>query len=233
MRLPALHRSHGAGNIAVPFDRRPETGELAALAALGADIFELRLDMAGCDSPEQAHELARAFKGFPLIATARSVAEGGRANDDQMRLMLLAATVEYASAIDIELASSSLHDRVIRMASSHECDLIVSFHHFGATPDSGKLAQLSRDAFALGADVFKIACLTRNEDEVGRLAALLAAGKEFGKKIAAMGMGDSQLARDSRVKLGRAGSFFVFARSAKETAPGQPEIEWLAEKLAD
>ena len=233
MRLPSLHRANGTGNIAVPFTRRPAAGELDALARQGADIFELRIDLAECSTPEQVRKTAESFAGFPLIATARSVAEGGRAAGDQLRRELLAACADHASAIDIELASPGLHNDIAAMAAGRACDMIVSSHHLDATPDSEKLAELAEAAFAVGADVFKIACMVSNEGDVQRLAELVASGRENGRKIAAMGMGDSDLARESRATLGRAGSFFVFARAADATAAGQPGIEWLARRLAD
>ena len=232
MRLPALHRANGAGNIAVPFIRRPAAGELEDIAGQGADIFELRLDLLEESARRQAREIAGSFAGFPLIATARSSAEGGGGGDDRQRESLLAAAAACAWALDIELASSGLHAAVGEIAARHECDLIVSAHRLDATPDAGELARLADAAFALGADVFKIACLVKDEEDVRRLADLVAAGRQDGRKIAAMGMGDSDLACKSRARLGRAGSFFVFARSKDATAAGQPSVQWLARRLA-
>ena len=233
MRLPAPHRANGAGNIAVPFTESPAAGELATLTEQGADIFELRLDLIASATPQQAGKIASAFAGFPLIATARSIAEGGRNCAGQERVGLLAAAAEHAWAIDIELASRDLHEAVAKLAAEHNCDLIVSSHHFDATPDPEKLTRLAQNAFAIGADVFKIACQVASQADVNNLADLIAAGGKDSQRIAAMGMGDSELARQSRVQLAKAGSLFVFASARNATAAGQPSLQWLARQLAN
>lgn len=225
-----LPRRRG-GSIAVPFARAADPDELERLAGAGADFFELRIDLAGCDSPEDAERMAASFGGRPLICACRSAAEGGRGGADHERLMMLAATVRHAHALDVELSSPQILPQAALLASENGCELVVSLHFLDGTPDLGDLEELAEQAAAAGAGVIKVAATCSGDGDVDTLAELLRREREKGRDIAVMGMGDSDVAAESRVRLAKLGSVFVFARAELESAPGQPGLKWLAERL--
>lgn len=229
--LPALCRPKGASNIVVAFSREPKEGELATLTKQGADIFELRLDLAGCTDPTVAAAMASKFTNYPLIATDRSRLEGGNGGDDNQRLTLLAATTTYANAIDLELSSTSILNQVSQVVHGNNCELILSYHHFGATPKLAKLETLMQQAFQAGADIFKVACKVNDQQDLDTLTKLLIKAQSNNQRLAVMGMGESDLAKQSRSLLGLAGSQFVFAQTGEPTAPGQPNLAWLNQLL--
>ncbi len=226
----SLPRREG-GAIAVPFDRAAKPGEIEGLEGDGADIFELRLDMAGSPSPEDAERMAASFGGRPLICTCRSAAEGGRGGADHERLMALAATVRHAHALDVELSSPSILPQAALLAAENGCELVVSLHFLDGTPELGDLEELAEQAAAAGADLIKVATTVSADGDVDTLAELLKRERDRGREIAVMGMGDGEAAAESRVRLAKLGSAFVFARAEIESAPGQPGLKWLAERL--
>ncbi|MBF2734542.1 MAG: type I 3-dehydroquinate dehydratase [Betaproteobacteria bacterium AqS2] len=98
--------------IALPCSAAPDPAELADLAARGADLFELRLDLSAIATADEAAAAAQGFAGHRLIATCRSEREGGRPRPDAERLALLRACAPHAAAIDIELSSTEIFDAV-------------------------------------------------------------------------------------------------------------------------
>lgn len=230
MSKTTLPRIDG-GAIALPFDRAAKHDELAQLRKQGADIFELRLDLAGNPTQAQAAMLSASFAGHPLIATCRHPDEGGQGDADVARLSRLAACVEHASALDIELAAASILPEAKILATKHGCELIVSFHDLNATPELARLENIMDDAFAAGATVAKIVTTVTTEADLANLQELLALARSTNRPLAIMGMGETDLALRSRLELARAGSLFVFARAGLETTPGQPELAWLASQL--
>ncbi len=147
-------------------------------------------------------------------------------------MVLLAACVDYACALDVELASTHMLNTARKLTDGTECDLILSYHHFGNTPPLADLLRLHDLAIAAGADVFKVSTRTANANDIACLASLLEHGQRSGIRIAVMGVGDTEVAAQSRVELGRAGSCFVFAQAGQSSAPGQPDLAWLASRLA-
>ena len=224
----------GSGKIAVSFSRLPHSAEeLKTLDARGGDLFELRLDLAARTARSRAiSKMAAAFAGWPLIVTARSKAEGGTLNCPEKQARLLMAAASNASAIDLELASQSFREEIRAAANAHGCELILSHHDLATTPPLAELNRLMDEAFAAGADLFKLTTTTSTPEHIEILAEVLAQAKRASRKIAVMGMG--KLAGVSRLRLAREGSQFVFAciSEAESTATGQPTLDWLAERLA-
>ena len=219
------------GSIALAFDRFPREGELDGLLAAGADMFELRLDMAGCKEPDEAEELAAAFSGAPMVATCRSEGDGGRGGEDYERLLLLSATVRHATAIDIELSSASILSQAAMVSGSNGCELVVSHHDTKGTPSLDHLLSVADQAAAEGADIVKVATTANSDDDVDTLVKLMERQSELGREAAVMGMGANEFSGPSRVRLAAAGSVYVFAQAGIESAPGQPSLAWLASEL--
>lgn len=230
--IPRPRRPAGAGGIAVSFARAPRPAELAELTARGTDLFELRLDLAGVRSAQEASLLAETFAGHKMLATARSTAEGGAADNDALRLEVLSAAAPHACALDVELSSRVLAGQAAKVCRAHGCELVLSFHSYHATPSLDELRTMADGAFEAGADLFKAAVTISGTTDTDTLSSLLAAGVQAGRRLAVMGVGKGKRARESRLRLAREGSQFVFAHAGEPTADGQPNLDWLAAKLA-
>ena len=226
-RLP---RRQG-GSIAIPFDKAAEQGEAARLRDEGADIFELRLDLAEADSPEAAEAMASSFSGFPLVCTCRSSDEGGKGGEDYERLMLIAATVGHAHAIDVEMSSAAILAQAAMLAQNNGCELILSYHDLTGTPSKDALDETAEQAHQAGASIIKVVTTTSSDADVDILSKFLHGQLEKERDIAVMGMSTGDTARQSRARLAKEGSVFVFASVGLESAPGQPSLQWLAEQL--
>ncbi len=102
--------------------------EFARLAALRADLVEVRLDSLADPAPERIV----AAVGAKLILTCRPVWEGGRfSGNEDSRLNLLRRGIDAGAAwIDIELNAAE------KLGSPGASRLIVSHHDFTSTPAS-------------------------------------------------------------------------------------------------
>lgn len=191
------------------------------------DLVELRCDLMDDYSPD---ELA-AFRSDapPRLLTIRHAREGGRWNDSEAsRVARYRALLPHVQAVDVEIESEAF---VPVAAAAHEAGRCVvgSFHDFSATPDIERLRTLIARGAREGADIVKIATWTAREEEVDRLASLLAAPRE--KPLAVMGMGPLGVA--SRQRLAAAGACLVYGFLDDATAPGQlSAAEWV-ERLSE
>lgn len=228
--MSALPRIEG-GAIAVPFARGADADELAQLRSRGADLFELRLDLAGCTDPKEAAELAASFAGHPLIVTCRSAKDGGEGGDDVERLLLIAAAIEHATAIDVELSAAPILPQAAELAKANACELIVSYHDFKQLPTSDFLAEITQQALVANADIVKIAVTVASQNEIDALVAFTEQNVAAGHVMAVMGMGDEIYAANSRVQLANSGSLFVFGAGDTNTAPGMPQLDWLVQNM--
>lgn len=225
MPLPRI----AGGAIAVAFNRAITPAELADLQGSGADIFELRLDLLDKDiAIEEVEQISASFADAPLIITCRAANEGGCELNDEERLLRYASAINYATAVDIELASTALLDKLRPMLQDRDIELILSYHNLTTTPARALLADIVADCFANEADICKIATTVNNEADIEILLDLLAQEQQ---PLAVMGMGELELAGTSRVKLAQAGSLFVFAQGPHATATGQPALCWLQNKI--
>ena len=221
----------GTPRIVAPIFRGgiPES-ELRAFARQGGDIAEIRLDLAGAETPGAAADLARAVGAvFPVIVTARAAFEGGRwKGDESARLAALAAALEFADAVDIELAAEAIRARAVDAAHAGGKRVIMSRHNFGGTDSRAALEEALQNARDHGADIFKIACAVADKSDAARMLDFVRERRdEFPLIATAMGEGD--IARRTRLELARNGSLIAFAAADGASAPGQ---QTLAETVA-
>ena len=199
-----------------------------ALPPGAVDFFELRVDHFAGD-PRQ---LLRAAPGLraPLIVTVRHPAEGGAgALSVAQRRELYGQFLPVAKFIDIELRSVRQLAGSVADARSRGARLIVSAHFFKSTPSLTRLEILRDRAFAAGADIFKVATLTRTLRDVLTLASLLA--RSPGLPLSVMGMG--KFGKLSRPLLACAGSVLNYGFLDKVQVPGQWAAPLLKERLAE
>lgn len=205
-----------------------ESREINKALKTGADMLEIRLDTFTKREIKQAGEALKRLKArnIPTLLTIRSAKEGGKGRlTETERLALFTEFIPLASAIDIELSSKSILQKVIKAAKSKKKLVIVSFHDFKATPGNKRLLSIIKDARDVGADIVKLATKTKGDGELKRLAGLLSENKDL--IVIAMGSGGAA----SRVFFPMLGSLITYAGIAGANAPGQLSINKLKSEL--
>lgn len=209
----------------------PSSGALSCALKLkpgAVDVLELRLDHFAEDTRPLSRALPRLK--FPLIITARHPQEGGAGNLTAVRRReLYAEFLPAAAFIDAELRSAAQLAATIADARARGVRVILSAHFFKNTPTLAKLESLRDRAFAAGADIFKIATLTRTMRDVITLATLLARSPR--RQLSVMGMGE--FGKLSRPLLANAGSVLNYGYLDAAQVPGQWPAPLLKERLAE
>ena len=194
----------------------------AKLKPGGVDILELRLDAL---EPELAAvRRMLPLLRLPVLITARHPAEGGLGRlSARRRRELFVEFLPRASLLDVELRSIRSMRGVIASARARGVIVVVSDHHFRATPALARMRARQRRAFAAGADVFKLAAAAGDARSMSRLLGFAACHSPGPRAI--MGMG--KFGQVSRLVLARAGSVLNYGYLDRPNAPGQ----WEAREL--
>jgi 3-dehydroquinate dehydratase-1 len=190
------------------------------------DILEIRLDGMSGHMEALMIELER-FKGFPLLFTARCQDEGGLEKlDAPERSDLLLRVAEFATWIDVELASFESMQQAIHEIRSQEVGLVLSYHNFDQTPaefEMQRLIDLSEEA-----DIVKIAVQHNDVDDLARCTRIL---QRNDHPMSMMGMGE--LAAVSRLLYAQHGSLLNYGYLGSEpTAPGQWSAEMMKQAIS-
>jgi len=180
-----------------------------------AEMAEIRLDLMDLSDLEIEKIFSQPVK---LIATCRQ----GKFNDEERKKKLIKAIQSGASYVDIEIESNDDFKKEIKkIAKSHKCKLIISFHDFDKTPSTEELNKIVDDCFSEGADIAKIACKANTENDAVRILSLYV----HHKNLVALGMGEKgMITRVASLLLGAPFSFASIG-TGKETASGQIEFE--------
>ncbi|HEX4054952.1 MAG TPA: shikimate dehydrogenase [Tepidisphaeraceae bacterium] len=189
--------------------------EVAAAAAAGADLVELRIDKL---RDMNALMLLLEDKILPAVVTCRSQSEGGHSQlDDAERMSRLASAINGGAAlVDLELQALPQMPQIPDKIQSR---LIISAHDFSATP--GDLNKIVEEMNAMPAEVNKIVWRAGNIlDNLDALKLLI----HPSRPTVALCMGEVGLL--SRVLARKFGAFLTFASLDHEsaTAPGQVMI---------
>ncbi|MGD0464357.1 MAG: shikimate dehydrogenase [Tepidisphaeraceae bacterium] len=189
--------------------------EIAAAAAAGADLIELRID-----TLRDMYVLTLLLEDniLPAVVTCRSKSEGGfsQLDDAQRTAQLMSAIASGAECVDLELLAVQ---RMKQIPAEIQSRLILSFHDFSAKPSD--LAQLNRQMNRHPAQVNKIVWKAGNIlDNLDALKLLIRPDRS----TIALCMGEAGLL--SRVLARKFGAFLTFASLSDETAtaPGQVAI---------
>jgi 3-dehydroquinate dehydratase / shikimate dehydrogenase len=186
--------------------------DIAAAAAAGADLVELRIDKLQDIS---TLKLLLDDRISPAVVTCRLQSEGGFSQlDDAERMSRLKSAVERgAQLVDLELQTVG---RMPQIPTAVRSRLILSAHDFSGRP--GDLNQLVTEMNAAPAEVNKIVWRAGNIlDNVDALKLLIRPARA----TVALCMGEAGLI--SRVMGRKFGAFLTFASLSAEsaTAPGQ------------
>jgi len=191
----------------------PDTSFIPAALACGADIIEVRLDLSGTFSQEEAG-VAFGDVPVPLIFTVRSAAEGGKfSGDPDDWWETLRPCLPYATYVDVERAFRSFAPDLRKSGKT----VIASFHT-ASMPDAGSLEALRRDLASFG-DIPKIVVGPDSEEDV---LSLLAFTLHAEKPIVTSVMGSRF--SFARLVLPFFGSSFVFCHAGSPAAEGQVHI---------
>jgi len=208
----------------------PSLAAARRIAPAQCDWLELRVDSF---YPDVAG-LRRAAPKLrcPRIVTVRHVSEGGAhptlTPGERRRLYL--DFLEVAGLVDIELRRAGEMKQVIREAKAGGIGVILSHHDFRRTPGLAKLRELARKAREAGADIFKVAAMTRSAADLGKLVEFLA-NEKAGLPLSVMGMG--AYGKASRLVLAQAGSCLNYGYLGAPNASGQWPATVLKARIAE
>jgi 3-dehydroquinate dehydratase-1 len=192
------------------------------------DLFELRVDHFS-GAPERLLDAVPQLCA-PLIVTVRHHDEGGALRlHSWQRRDLFARFLPVARLIDIELRSVAQLEQTITAARARGVQVILSDHHFRATPSAAHLVRTVRRGKAAGADIVKIAAHLSDSKQLGRLLALFAG--RISMPLSLMGMGP--LGKVSRLLFACAGSVLNYGYLGEPQVPGQWEAVILKKRLAE
>ncbi|MDR1865072.1 MAG: type I 3-dehydroquinate dehydratase [Bacteroidales bacterium] len=174
-------------------------------------LVEIRLDLMQLD-PGKIELLSLHCRQW--IATCRP---GSYTEHDRM-VQLSAAVRAGATYIDIEYeAEAGYRKALTELAKRLGTQVIVSYHDFSATPDTGTLNGIIERSVEMGADWVKIAVTARSHADAARIMSLY--GQD--RRLIAFAMG--RAGRITRIAAPLLGAPFTFAAidETRPTAPGQ------------
>jgi 3-dehydroquinate dehydratase type I len=193
---------------------------------MGADLLEWRLDVTS--NPEVEAIIQQA--PLPVIATVRSVDQGGRfvgSKAEQLQLNLQAAESgcsyldwEFCRGEPLPAELTPLRNRVI-----------LSYHNFHETPLDGELGSLFQEMAGTGAEVLKIVTWAQKREDNLRVLSLIGHGRRQDQKVVAFCLGP--LGRISRVACLLVGGVFTYAalETGAEAASGQLTLSEIRQTL--
>jgi 3-dehydroquinate dehydratase type I len=193
---------------------------------MGADLLEWRLDVTNDPDVEGVVRQAP----LPIIATVRSVDQGGRfggSKAEQLRLILQAATNgcsyldwEFCQGEELPAELSRIRNRVI-----------LSYHNFQETPLDENLVSLFQQMTTAGAEVVKVVTRAQKTEDNLTVLSLIGLGRRQGQKVVAFCLGP--LGRISRVACLLVGGAFTYAalETGAEAAPGQLTVSEIRQTL--
>lgn len=194
---------------------------------LGADLFELRIDLLDIDAQKTLRELKKV--DLPIIIANRMKEEGGSwAGSEGERIEKLISLLPFADAVDIELCAQE-RDIVVKKARASGKTVIISTHDFQRTPEPLVMAGVIRESFEAGADIAKLAVTPLSLRDVLNLLEVTLSSK---RPVCTIAMGD--IGRHSRVVAPIYGSVITYGYVDTPTAPGQlrvDELKYMLKKL--
>ncbi len=200
----------------------------ARLRPGAVDFVELRLDLLVSEL-EQVARLAPRL-AIPVILTVRGSREGGaNALSLATRIGMLEKFLPHAAFVDLELASVKELGSIAAAARAQKIGVILSHHDFKKTPPQKKLVALAKAAAHAGADIFKIATVTKTASDVAELLGFLHAGARL--PLSVMGMG--RFGKVSRLLFAQAGSVLNYGFLDQAAVPGQWPALLLKKRLAE
>ncbi len=243
LEIRGITLGSGIPKICVPIVEIVEEDILDAAARIkqsSADLVEWR-----CDYFEGIHdrdrterlleELRTVLEEMPLIFTYRTQAEGGVAEEisaeEYAAINLHAAGTGLVDVVDMELRmGKELAEHLQMVGREQNCHLLLSSHDFGETPLPEEMKRRYERMESWGADILKLAVMPHSMDD---LLTILKVCHDVSKAsrhpVICISMGSIGL--ESRICGEAFGSAMTFGCLGKASAPGQMEVEQLAQVL--
>lgn len=229
----------GAPKLCIPLaGRSPAALRRAAetLAGYPYDLVEWRVDALEdlADTEAALAALRTVLPGAPLLATFRTVSEGGAhplGEEDYFALLHRLIRTGMIDAVDIEYGrQSDLRDEARNAAQAAGLSVVMSAHDFQKTPSEDEMA-VRLEAMGNAQCIAKLAVMPRRaEDVLALLAATLRARRAHPERpIITMSMG--RLGVLSRLAGETFGSALTFGAAETASAPGQLDARLLHEIL--
>ncbi|MGA9139001.1 MAG: type I 3-dehydroquinate dehydratase [Methanocella sp.] len=193
-------------------------------ASLGADLIEIRIDLAGED-PETLVQGIYRDVDCPLIITIRPESEGGKyAGSDRDRIRLFKKLAPCAEYIDVELRAMRV-DELVATVQGTEAMPIVSYHDFEGTPPNAEMLSIIDRCIEKGA-IAKLAVTPHDMSDVLRLFEVTLVSK---RPVCTISMGS--LGMHSRIMAPVYGSLLTYGYVRRPVAPGQIRVDRILEGL--
>jgi len=215
--------------------------EAATIKRLDPDLLEWRIDgyVHARDinaSLDTLAELRLQFSSTPLIFTCRIHSEGGLkklTSDQRQRLFTMAIASGNLDIVDIELCNDAdFVQSIMETAGNSNVRVILSYHNFEMTPDEMFIFDTLFKARDLGADIAKVAVMSKGYHDVLTLLNATLKARQKGLKIPTITMSMGSQGRLARLAGGLFGSDITFAGGSTPSAPGQMPIEILRQGMA-
>ncbi|HAE62059.1 MAG TPA: type I 3-dehydroquinate dehydratase [Eubacteriaceae bacterium] len=197
------------------------------------DMVEARIDkIIDTDKeiiPSMLLNMRKILADKPLIATYRSVTEGGWGNMPPREIFELYKEIIEESDVDILDIEMSLDRKIIselqRLCKEKGIKVMFSHHNFEDTPNEPEILSILKEGERLGGDISKIALMPNNGKDVLKLLnATYTAKTELSIPFVAISMGKK--GKISRMGAGVFGSSITFAQADHNpSAPGQIGIQ--------
>lgn len=186
-----------------------------------SDYAEARLDYL---EPKEVAGTLEAIRGSMdrLVCTIRPVAEGGRfqGSEDERCAMLALAAWHKPFLLDVEFETLRKFPALAERLKSAGTRLLVSWHDFEGTPETGALIS-QMNAMSAYSRQIKIVCMAGAEEDSSRVLSLY--GKKGKNTLIAFTMGEKGSA--SRVLCLFLGSPYTYASLGRAVAPGQIDVD--------
>lgn len=226
MKTPPLKITSGKPLVVGSFGSKRDLLECtAAYAEQACDLIEVRLDVLMRDGWQTGETPWSHLRSCPILFTARRESEGGvLALDAAMRGAMIAAVIDDAAAVDVEIASVSEMAETLALLKDRGVPWVASSHNFQRVPDLAAWRESRALAGHHGAAVAKFAAMLHEPADIDVLENFQREAADI--SVSTMGMG--ALAPASRVRCAMAGSVLNYGYIGQApTAPGQ----WPAETL--
>ena len=170
-----------------------------------------------------------------LLFTFRTKEEGGEKTisyGEYAELLEFVADTGYVDAVDVEVYKDEDETpTLIRTLREKGMVVIGSNHHFEGTPSKEKMLRLLTGMQQAGADIAKLAVMPKQPEDVMRLLNVTIQMKMEHADTPIITMAIGKLGVNSRLSGSLIGNSLTFASVARQSAPGQVEIEALREVL--
>jgi 3-dehydroquinate dehydratase-1 len=172
-----------------------------------------------------ARALRSAVGDQTLLFTLRNHAEGGlQPIAQEVRSATIAAIVGTGAVdlIDVELSNGAgFNAPLMEAARRANVRVVMSFHDFEKTPTNDVLLECIVAMISQGADMAKIACMPREQEDVLRLLEVTSIARKRFADVPLCTMAMGALGSISRVAGFLFGSDMAFAVGQAASAPGQ------------